>query len=421
MRIAVLLLLAGCAAPPRSALLGPADARGPIALAASHGTIEIAWVAGAPLHVVTARLDEALTATVDEGSLALGASFEPALARTLDGTTVLAYRVERASGGAIVRLERVLDGAFDPPSEADVVSFPPTAFQPTLATDARGRVHLAFDQWTASGYGVSVARREVDGSWRGATSAEQIVSPHRLNSNAPRLAVGPDGTVLLGWYQALDGPLLAFGAGWDEASETFVPIGADGVLSVRDGALDSHPIANARPAVGPHGEAAIVWAQEVGSGVAIFAATRSPAGAWTLPRSLDDRISDGEGHATCPAPTYLPDGTLVVVWQADAGEGWSVHGASFDGAWSGDALLVRGAYEPALITHGDALVLAVTRSAMDDVVALSGPSLAALGPPTSVSSDGERGAAPALLSTEAGAVIAYLEGTPARLRAVRLP
>jgi hypothetical protein len=110
--------------------------------------------------------------------------------------------------------------------------------------------------------------------------------------------------------------------------------------------VDSHPVANPRPAIGPAGEAAIAWTQEDGEGaIAVYLATRDALGAWTEPADLADAFSTRSGVARCAQVAFGSDGDLWIAWYADTPAGrHEVRLAHRDpsGAWiaPGDAPLV---------------------------------------------------------------------------------
>lgn len=446
--VAVYATLAACAAPVppvglppvRSPSLGPADARAPLSLATDGATLALAWTAGAPLHVVVAVLDVGSgslePALVEEVGAALpGPSAEPSVALAADGTLVLALRAELDGESRVLSIERPAGGVFPRLAIPDhVVSFPPRAYQPALAALTDGTVVLAFDQWTSTGFGVSVATRDRDGSWTRAADADDVLSPRVFHSNAPRLAAGTAGAALLTWYQSLGGPLLVHVRERDPASGAFAAVAGDGVVSLRDRAVESHAIANPRPAIGPRGEAAVVWTAEGGAGaLPVYVAAREAGGAWRGPRDVEDTLSPAVGRTACAVPAFLPSGELVVAWQADLEGDWAVYAGrrrvsgATDPTPSALRLTPAGSrgVEPAIAVDASGAI-AIASTEIDErgsrVVVRRGTSLEALGAPTLVSEPGEHASAPALVSLPEGLYVAYLAGPPfaARVRAARL-
>lgn len=282
-----------------------------------------------------------------------------------DGTAAVAWKQWVDGGGVVFASERDASGAWaDPPDLGARFSFPPTAYEPRLATRASGETVLVWNQWMSTGYGVAVARRPSAGApWELPSEADDVLSPHIFFSNAPQIAVNERGDALIVWYQATSGPLMA------RASERFGPDGefsrpaAEDFLSAPGAPVDSHVTANPMPALGPRGEAAVVWTQEDGAGaVPVYIATRDPEGRWTRPRDLSDSFSRALGIARCPQIAFGGAGELYVTWYQDDGEGNRVYGArrGSSGAW------IEGGRSPILVSsegaQGITPVLAVSAS-----------------------------------------------------------
>jgi hypothetical protein len=133
--------------------------------------------------------------------------------------------------------------------------------------------------------------------------------------------------------------------------------------------VDSHSVANPRPALSEAGEAAVVWTQENGKGaIAVFLATRGRDGTWTRPKDLDDTFSPAVGTARCAQLAFGPGGELYVIWYQDQGDGDAVYAARRDasGRWIDDgnhALRLSApdaiAYAPALAVGPEGGVVAV--------------------------------------------------------------
>lgn len=96
--------------------------------------------------------------------------------------------------------------------------------------------------------------------------------------------------------------------------------GARDYVSPMGAPVDSDPVANPKPALGPRGEAAVVWVQENGAGATpVYLATRDLSGAWTRPRDSADSFSRPAGVARSAQVAFGPGGELYVVWaQRDA-------------------------------------------------------------------------------------------------------
>lgn len=109
-------------------------------------------------------------------------------------------------------------------------------------------------------------------------------------------------------------------------------------LSAPGAPVASDPVANPRPALGPRGEAAVVWTQENGKGgLAVYLATRDAGAAWVRPRDLADSFSTAEGAPRSARVAFGAGDELYVIWvQADGAGVSAVFGArrEADGRWS---------------------------------------------------------------------------------------
>jgi hypothetical protein len=224
----------------------------------------------------------------------------------------------------------------DPSDDEQLISALPTAYEPRPRIFANGERLIVWNQWMSTGYGVALARRPPGGDWRLPKDADDVLSVHILYSNAPQPAVNAAGDALITWYQSVGGALLAWKSerfGYDGA---FSRPAIDEHLSISDTPIDSHSVANTKPALSASGEAAIAWTQENGKGsVLVYMATRTPEGVWTKPASLDDALSPRLGYARCVQIAFAKAGDLFVVWYQDTGGGHRVLAAhrSPDGQW----------------------------------------------------------------------------------------
>jgi hypothetical protein len=247
-----------------------------------------------------------------------------------DGSAIVAWKQTEGESGMIFASARSSEGAWaDPADLADRVSFLPTAYEPRLATRSSGETLLVWNQRTSSGYGVALARRASSGApWELPNAADDVLSPPLFFSNAPQIAVNERGDALVTWYQSTGGPLLVRASERFGDGGSFSRPGPDDILSAPGAPVDSHPIANPIPAVGPSGEAAIIWTQEDGAGaIPVYLATRSPDGVWQKPADLTDSFSTPAGIARCPQIAFGPGGELYVVWYQDQGDGDRVYAA----------------------------------------------------------------------------------------------
>jgi hypothetical protein len=271
---------------------------------------------------------------------AVGGSLPSDLAVGVDGSAVFAWAVIAGSDQTLYRSERDAAGAWkEPASTADALSFPTTAYEPRLATNAAGEWILAWNQWrTTDHYGVAVAQRPSSAApWAMPASADDVLSLPIFFSNAPVIALNDAGQAIITWYQSLGGALRAFVSERSGPGAPFAHVTTADVLSPDGAPVDSDPVAAVKPAIAADGRAAAAWAQENGKGdTLVFLATRDAAGTWARPRDLEDSFSLPHGYARGVQIAFGPGGDLYVVWYQDAGDGNAVYAARrrADGAWS---------------------------------------------------------------------------------------
>jgi hypothetical protein len=284
--------------------------------------LEVTTTAG---RVMTAEPDGSGGLALRSPSEALaGMALQTGLAAGADGAAIVAWKQQYPGEQARVFLsEREPDGTWtDPSSEEQAFSFLPTAYEPQPIFFPGGERMVVWNQWMSTGYGVSMARKPPGGEWQLPADADDVLSPHYLFSNGPTPAVNERGDALISWYQSSGGSLLAWQSERFGHDGAFSKPGPDDYLSVPDTPVDSHPVANAKPALAPDGHGAVAWTQENGKGsVLVYLATRTPDGTWTRPSSVDDALSPQLGYARCAQIAFSPTGDLFVVWYQDTGAG----------------------------------------------------------------------------------------------------
>lgn len=265
-----------------------------------------------------------------------GNGTSPELAAGANGGAVVVW----ADDSFVFSSERSSAGDWrDPAGMIDALSFWPKSYQPRVV-ERSGEWLLVWNQWMSTGYGVSVATRSsLKEAWKRPENADDVISPHLLFSNAPFPAMGPGGEALISWHQSVGGPLMAFASGRPSAEEPFARLEKGDYLSPPGAPIDSHGIANSKPAFAPSGAAAIAWTQENGAGATpVFLAVRDPGGSFRAPRDLADSFSRPVGVARCVQLAFGPNGDLYVIWYQDEGEGDTMFAARRrpDGTWAED-------------------------------------------------------------------------------------
>lgn len=279
-----------------------------------------------------------LFALRDPSAVFEGTPVQGDIAAGPSGEIVVAWKQQLPAEQARVFVsEREPDGTWtEPTEEDDSFSFLPTAYEPHPRVFDDGERLVVWNQWMSTGYGVAVADKPPSGEWQFPDGADDVLSQHYLFSNAPNPAINSRGDAIISWYQSGGASLLAWmSERWGHDGQFSRP-GPDDYLSSPDAPIDSHPFANPKPALAEDGTGAVVWTQENGKGsTLVYLATRTSEGAWTRPDGLDDALSPRLGYARCPQIAFAPTGDLFIVWYQDTGNGDRVYAAhrSPDGAW----------------------------------------------------------------------------------------
>lgn len=271
----------------------------------------------------------AVTANAAQTRVAAGESGEAVVTWSQGGGDETSY---------IYASSRDAEGTWsDPAGAEDSFSFLPKGFQPFVATSPRGEWILAWNQWYDVNYGVALSRRAPGGeAWSRPRSGHDVLSVPIFYSNAPQVALDSHGAGLVVWFQSTGAPLMVYASERKAAEGEFSRPAKEDFLSAPGAPVDSHPVANPRPALSESGEAAVAWTQENGKGaIAVFLATRDRQGTWTRPRDLDDSFSPALGAARCAQVAFGPGGELYVIWYQDQGDGNAVYAARRDasGRW----------------------------------------------------------------------------------------
>jgi hypothetical protein len=239
----------------------------------------------------------------------------------------------RVGDGADVVVARERDSAGVWHDSALPLSLPPRAVEPTVAVGPTGEQLVAWCQQTTGGWGVALAHRHAsDAGWQRPSAVDDVVSPNILFANQPQVALNARGDALVTWYQSEGAPLMTYVSERRDASGTFSHPAAAEHLSACCAPVSSDPEANPKAALGPRGEAAVVWVQDNG---AVYLATRDAAGAWIKPRDLTDSFSRASDTARNARAAFGPGGELYVVWQQRDATGNAVYAArrGADGRW----------------------------------------------------------------------------------------
>jgi hypothetical protein len=298
------------------------------------GRALVGWTAESTVFVAEEAQSGALATRSDLAAGAAGAALQIDVAAGPDGEALVAWRtngVPAPDDSRIHYASRSAGGQWTPAGAQ--VSFGSTSYEPRVAIGPDGDAVLLWNQWYDDAhYGVAFATtRAVGEPFRLPSSASDVLSPPVFFSNGPRVALGADGRALVTWYQATE-QLMTYVSERSSRDEEMSRPGGDEFISAPGAPVDSHPISNPKPALGPSGQAAVVWTQEDGRGhVDTYLATRDAAGRWYPPRDLDDALSGHDGYARCAELAFGSQGDLFVVYQHDSAAMLSVRGV--DGSW----------------------------------------------------------------------------------------
>lgn|GEM_PF-2253888 len=205
------------------------------------------------------------------------------------------------------------DGEFSRPDIEDWISpeGPPLASHevrnPVVAVDRFGAALVLWSQEHPSGAtGLFMATRDSFGEWTVPADIDDTFGPLREDAACIEVAMSTTREAHVTWFDGPPGATTVYTAhrdasrNWD--SPTTVPISTPGRAA-------EHP----RLAVGPAGEAAVVWSERGEDGQwRVMGRRRGPLGqTWGAAVELSDPT---QGDALGPAVGIGPDGTLVAAW-----------------------------------------------------------------------------------------------------------
>ena len=255
------------------------------------------------------------------------------------------------------------------------------AWGPQVAVDGRGGATAVWYRWDGNHNRVQATIRAANGSW----SSPVSLSSAGEDGWDPQVAVGPWGQAVVVWRQWTGTVYQLLAA--TRPSESG-PWSAPAVLSAAgENAWD------AEVAMGSQGQAVVVWRRWTGTGYQVRSSTRATAGGpWSAPGSL----SAARGDAWGPQVAVGPDGTTVAAWSHSDGAEYRVQAAtrSRGGSWSSPFALSPGgadAWDPQVaVGPGGTATVVWRRSAggSDLIQAASAPQAGPWSTPASLSTPG---------------------------------
>ncbi|HMI81377.1 MAG TPA: glycosyl hydrolase, partial [Solirubrobacterales bacterium] len=398
---------APAAFPPQAADLSTAAemASGPDVAVAADGTATVVWSArsGANFRVFARRIDAdgrrgatvALSA-IDNDAL------DPQIDVAPDGTAVVAWT---RSDGANLRVQERRIGPGGTPEDATrtLSGSGQHALDPEVAVAPDGAALVVWKRFDGFHYLVQSRLIESDGTAEGTS---QRLSEQKQDAVEPQVAVAPDGTATVVWsrFDGADSVVQARrvgpdgtpaattanlsaagesaiqprlevdadgnatvvwnrfdGASWIVQTRRLSPAGTPGV--VRDLSATGRSAAEPQLALGPEGEATVVWDRFDGTGFVVQARRLSATGAIA---SLPLNLSAAGADAAEPAVNVAPSGTATVLWSRFDGANFVVQGREVGaggtlGVTEGLSLPGRGASNPALAWGEDGTLATVWR------------------------------------------------------------
>lgn len=224
---------------------------------------------------------------------------DPALSIGSEGTTAVTWNATNGTHSVVRTRIRPPDGDFAPEV---LLSAPGEHSGSTqVVTAADGTITAAWTRGSGSDRMIQVRTRPPGGSFGPVQDLTTIAAP----SSDPTMALGPDGTVAVGWYRTL---------GLNQHMPQFRTRpsgGAFGQTKTLD--VPGEPAIDPLLAVGPDGAVTAIWTRMDGLWE-ILRSRSQPAGGQL---GATNSLSLPGGSAQYPGLVAGPDGSEVVIWERD--------------------------------------------------------------------------------------------------------
>ncbi|HYG96586.1 MAG TPA: hypothetical protein VD741_05700, partial [Solirubrobacterales bacterium] len=322
------------------------DALAPRVALAPDGTATVVWMRsdGADFRIQTRRIGA--DGTPEETTLTLSGATQDAMAPQVavapDGAATVVWK--RFDGFHYLVQARRIAADGTSPGAAQRLSEPKQdAVEPTVAVVADGTATVVWSRFDGADSVVQTRRVEADGTLE--ASIEDL-SAAGESAIEPRLALGPGGEATVVWNR-FDG------ANWIVQARRLL---ADGEAEAGTVNLSAPGRSAAEPqlALDPAGRATVLWSRFDGSGFVVQARRLDAAG---TPEGAAVNLSAAGADAADPRLAVGEDGTASVLWSRFDGSRWivqrrdlapagalgAVENLSSAGWSSGDAALARGA------------------------------------------------------------------------------
>ena len=215
------------------------------------------------------------------------------------------------------------------PAPAALLGVPGAVEDTRVAIAPDGTTTVALVTWdqATDTFHVLTSSRPPRGTW----SAPVTLSAASVEATEPAIAIGADGTTTIAWRLApsdddfvVQATTRTPGHGWSPV-QSVSQQGTDEYVAGED-----NP--EVRLAAATDGTVTAIWPQWIIDHFEVQTATRSTAGAWSAPQTLDD----GEWGDRTPELAAGPGGQVAAVWgiSGTGGDGVYVRIRQSSGAWS---------------------------------------------------------------------------------------
>jgi predicted enzyme related to lactoylglutathione lyase len=179
------------------------------------------------------------------------------------------------------------------------------AFSPQVATDPSGNAVAVWDQLDGTRFNLWSSRYTSTGGWG---IAERIEADNAGSALRPQVAIDSSGNALAVWSQD-DGARLNIWA------NRYTPTGGWGIAE-RVETDNAGSAFNPQVAVDPNGNAVTVWSQDDGTRFNIWSNRYTPTGGWGIAELIE---TDNAGNAARSQVAIGPSGNALVVWEQTDG------------------------------------------------------------------------------------------------------
>jgi hypothetical protein len=186
----------------------------------------------------------------------------------------------------------------------DVAGTAPSTFGAGVAVDAQGNAVATWVRLGAPSI-VQAAWRPAGGTWQAAVD----VSTPGEDASAPQVAIDAQGAAIVVWERRtaagdtstrlVRAALRPAGGTWQPPADLSAPVAGE------------HPLSPAI-AIGPAGDAVVVWQHFDGTSSIVQSASRAPGGAWQTPVDVSAAGEDASGAQVA----IDAQGVATAVWQA---------------------------------------------------------------------------------------------------------